>query len=110
MPLVTVFNVRRDDPLSEIEEAVRRAMISMPALEIHEDEVDVVPVHEPDGSGGIVTRINVDLWEGRSRTKDALQELATRVAVAFQSVVGPDRKVKVVIRPYDVEQSGWVSF
>ena len=110
MPLVTAFNVRRDDPLPEIEEAVRRAMISMPALEIHEDEVDVVPVHEPDGFGGVVTRINVDLWEGRSRTKDALQELAARVARAFRSVVGEDRKVKVVIRPYDVEKSGWVSF
>jgi hypothetical protein len=38
-----------------------------------------------------------------------LQELATRLAKAFQSVAGADRKVKVVIRPYDVEQSGWVS-
>jgi hypothetical protein len=43
-------------------------------------------------------------------TKAALQDLAERVAVAFQSVVGQERKVKVVIRPYDPEQSGWVSF
>jgi len=32
------------------------------------------------------------------------------VARAFQSVVGEERKVKVVIRPYDVEKAGWVSF
>jgi phenylpyruvate tautomerase PptA (4-oxalocrotonate tautomerase family) len=57
-----------------------------------------------------VTRINVDLWERAERTKEALQELATRVATAFQNVAGTDRKVKVVIRPYDVGLSGWVSF
>ena len=56
-----------------------------------------------------MTRINVDLWERPERTKEALQELATRVATAFQAVAGRDRKVKVVIRPYDVEASGWVS-
>jgi hypothetical protein len=110
MPLVTAFNLRREDPLSEIEEAVRRALISVPALEIHEYEVDVVPICEPDGFRANVARINVDLWERRTRTKDALQDLAERVAKAFQSVVGQDRKVKVVIRPYDVEKSGWVSF
>jgi hypothetical protein len=65
---------------------------------------------EPDGFHGAVTRINVDLWERNERTKEALQELATRVAKGFQGVVGSDRRVKVVIRPYDVEQSGWVSF
>jgi phenylpyruvate tautomerase PptA (4-oxalocrotonate tautomerase family) len=110
MPLVTAFNLRREDPLSEIEEAVRQAMISIPALEINDYEVDVVPICEPDGFRAIVTRINVDLWERRARTKDALQDLAARVARAFQSVVGQERKVKVVVRPYDVEKSGWVSF
>ena len=109
MPLVTAFNLRREDPLSEIEEAVRHAITSIPALEIHDHEVDLVPIWEPDGFRTIVTRINVDLWERRSRTKDALQDLAARVAEAFQSVVGGERKVKVVIRPYDVEKSGWVS-
>jgi hypothetical protein len=110
MPLVTAFNLRREDPLSEIEEAVRHAMTSIPALEIHDDEVDLVPICEPDGFRTIVTRINVDLWERRARTKNALQDLAASVAGAFQSVVGQERKVKVVIRPYDVEKSGWVSF
>jgi hypothetical protein len=57
-----------------------------------------------------VARINVDLWERPARTKEALQELATRVASAFQAATGRERKVKVVIRPYDVEASGWVSF
>jgi hypothetical protein len=110
MPLVTAFNLRREDPLSEIEEAVRHAMISVPALAINEYEVDLVPVCEPDGSRASVARINVDLWARPARTKDALQDLAARVARAFQSVVGQERKVKVVIRPYDVEKSGWVSF
>ena len=45
-----------------------------------------------------------------ARTNDALQDPATRIATAFRSVVGEDRRVKVVIRPYDVEKSGWVSF
>jgi phenylpyruvate tautomerase PptA (4-oxalocrotonate tautomerase family) len=56
-----------------------------------------------------VTRINVHLWERAERTKEALQELATRLAKAFQTAVGEDRRVKVVIRPHDVERSGWVS-
>jgi len=82
----------------------------MPELKINDYEVDLVPVFKPDGFHGTVTRINVDLWERTERTKEALQELATRVAKAFQSVAGTDRRVKVVIRPYDVGNSGWVSF
>ena len=58
---------------------------------------------------GEVTGFNIDLWERPERTKEALQELASRVAKAFQAVAGDDRKVKVVIRPYDVGKSGWVS-
>jgi hypothetical protein len=109
MPLVTAFNLRREDPLSKIEDAVRRAMTSLPALEIKGDEVDLVPIYEADAIRASAARINVDLWEHPARTKDALQELAIRVAGAFQSVVGQERKVKVVIRPYDVRTSGWVS-
>ncbi len=110
MPRVTAFNLRRGDPLLEIEEAIRRSLTSMPALEINDHEVDLVPVLEPNGYRASVARIDVDLWEHGERTKDALQELATRVANAFLSVVGEDRRVKVVIRPYDVGTSGWVSF
>ena len=109
MPLVTVFNLRREDRLLDLEEAMKRALISMPELAINDWEINLVPVLMPDGFDGEVTRINVDLWERPERTKDALQELATRLAKAFQSVAGADRKVKVVIRPYDVERSGWVS-
>jgi phenylpyruvate tautomerase PptA (4-oxalocrotonate tautomerase family) len=110
MPLVTAFNLRKEDELSEIEEAVRGALVSMPELGINDDEIDLVPVFKPDGFHGNVTRINVDLWQRTERSKEALQELAARVAKAFQAVVGQDRKVKVVIRPYDVGESGWVSF
>ena len=110
MPPVTVFNLRKGDALSEIEEAMRDAIKRMPALEIHDEEVDFVPICAPDGFRATVARIYVDPWEGPARTKDALQDLAARMAVAFQSVVGEDRRVKVVIRPYDVERSGWVSF
>ena len=110
MPPITVFNLRTEDPLPDIEEALRNAIKGMPDLEIHDDEVDFVPVYAPDGFPATVTRINVDPWEGPAGTKDALQDLATRMATAFQSVVGQDRRVKVVIRPYDVAKSGWVSF
>jgi phenylpyruvate tautomerase PptA (4-oxalocrotonate tautomerase family) len=109
MPLVTAFNLRKDDRLSEIEEAVRSALVSMPELVINDYEVDFVPVFKPDDFHGTVTRINVDLWERGARTKESLQELATRVAKAFQAAAGTDRKVKVVIRPYDVGSSAWVS-
>ena len=109
MPMVTVFNLRRGDRLSDIEDAARRALTSMPELAINDWEINLVPVLMPDGFDGEVTRINVDLWERPERTKEALQELAMRLAKAFQSVAGADRKVKVVIRPYDVERSGWVS-
>lgn len=110
MPRVTVFNLRNADPLPQIEAAIRDALTSMPALEIHGHEVDLVPVLEPDGFRAAVARIDVDLWEHPQRTKDALQELATRVAHAFRSVTEENRRVKVVIRPYDVGTSGWVSF
>jgi phenylpyruvate tautomerase PptA (4-oxalocrotonate tautomerase family) len=110
MPLVTVFNLVKEDRLSEIEAALTKALISMPELKIKDYEVDLVPVFKAEGFPGTVTRINVDLWERAERTKEALQELATRVASAFQNVAGSDRKVTVVIRPYDVEKSGWVSF
>jgi phenylpyruvate tautomerase PptA (4-oxalocrotonate tautomerase family) len=109
MPLVTVFNLRREDPLSDVEEAITLSLTSMPELAINDWEVNVVPVLRPDGFDSEVTRINVDLWERAERTKEALQELATRVAKAFQAVAGEDRRVKVVIRPYDVETSGCVS-
>ena len=110
MPLVKVLNLRGEDPLAAIEEAVRGAMTSLPALEIRGDEVDVVPMRAPDDDLATVARIDVDLWEGPARTKAGLQELAANVARAFQSVVGQDRKVKVVIQPYDIGTSGWVSF
>jgi hypothetical protein len=109
MPLVSVFNLRRDDRLPEIERATRLALTSMPELAINAGEIDFVPVLRPDGFEGEVTRINVDLWERAERSKAALQELATRLAQAFQTVAGDDRQVKVVIRPYDVGRSGWVS-
>jgi phenylpyruvate tautomerase PptA (4-oxalocrotonate tautomerase family) len=109
MPLVTCFNLTTEDPLPDIEAAVRAALVSMPELVINEPEIDFVPIHEPSDFPGTITRINVDLWERQERTKEALQELATRVAKAFQGVAGSDRRVKVVIRPYAVEKSGWVS-
>jgi phenylpyruvate tautomerase PptA (4-oxalocrotonate tautomerase family) len=109
MPRVTVFNLRREDRLADLEEAIRRALTSMPELAIDEREIDLVPVLVPDGFDAEVTRVDVDLWERAERTKEALQELATRVATAFHAVAGEDRRVKVVIRPYDVGTSGWVS-
>ncbi len=109
MPLVTCFNLTAEDSLADIEVALRGALVSMPELLIDEHEIDVVPVLRPHDFEGAVARINIDLWEREERTKEALQELATRVARAFQAVAGSDRKVKVVIRPYAVERSGWVS-
>jgi len=44
MPLVTVFNLRQEDCLSEIEQALRDALVSMPELRINDFEVDLVPV------------------------------------------------------------------
>jgi len=57
--------------------------------------MDFVPVLKPDGFHGSITRINIDLWERRERTKENLQELAARVAKVFQRTAGADRKVKV---------------
>src|SRR5215475_2901685 len=109
MPLVTVFNLRAEDSLSDIEDALSNALASMPELKVNREEIDVVPVLKPDGFRAAVTRINVDLWERNERTKDGLQELGIRLARAFQRVAGEERKVKVVIRPYAVYESGWVS-
>ncbi len=49
MPLVTAFNLSKEDRLSEIEAAVRGALVSMPELKINDYEVDLVPVFRPDG-------------------------------------------------------------
>src|SRR5438876_12268007 len=64
MPLITAFNLRKEDRLSDIENALRRALVSTPELKINEDEIDFVPILTPDGFHGRPTRINVDLWEG----------------------------------------------
>lgn len=109
MPLVSAFNLRKDDQLTLIEEALREAMISVTDLEVKGHEVDFVLVYEPDEYPTVTTRVNIDVWERPTRTKELLQQLATNVALAFQSVAGSDRKVKVVIRPYLIEESGWVS-
>ena len=109
MPLVTVLNLRSEDDLQAIEAAVALAMAGMPELQINDWEIDVIPVLRPDGFDKDVTRINVELWEREERTKERLQELATRVAESFRSAAGRDRAVKVVIRPYDVGTAGWVS-
>jgi len=109
MPLVTCFNLRAEDPLPQIGAAVSGALASMPEFLIDEHEIDFVPILEPDAFPATVARINVDLWERSERTKQGLQEVATRVARAFQATAGSDRRVKVVIRPYAVETSGWVS-
>jgi cytochrome c556 len=109
MPLVTIFNLSADDPLPGIAEAVSRVLASTPELQLNEREIDLVPVLAPDSFEAATTRINVDLWEQQARTKEALQELATRVAAAFQSATAKSRKVKVVIRPYEVKCSGCVS-
>jgi hypothetical protein len=76
MPLITAFNLRKEDRLPDIENALRRALVSMAELKINDDEIDFVPVLTPDGFHGQVTRINVDLWEGSHRTKEALQSSA----------------------------------
>jgi hypothetical protein len=56
--------------------------------QINTHVVDFVPVLKPDAFYGTITRINIDLWECRERTKEGLQELAARVAKAFRS--GPE--------------------
>ncbi|HEU5193542.1 MAG TPA: hypothetical protein VFW70_02290 [Methylomirabilota bacterium] len=109
MPLVTALNLRRQDRLADIEKALREALVSLPELQIKEQEVVLAPVLAPDGFHEPVARINVDLWVHPARTKDALQELATRVARAFQRVAGSERRVTVVVRPYDPGAAGWVS-
>ena len=108
MPLITAFNLHTEDRLGHIETALREALVSLPELQINAHEVDFVPVLKPDGCHGTITRINIDLWERRERTKEGLQELAAHIAKRFSA--WPDRQVKVVIRPYNVGKSGWVSF
>jgi hypothetical protein len=110
VPLITSFNLHREDRLGHIETALREALVSLLELQLNAHVVDFVPVLKPDALHGTITRINIDLWEHRERTKEGLQELAARVAKAFRSGAGTDKQVKVVIRPYDVGKSGWVSF
>ena len=109
MPRMTVFNLRKGDDLTRIEFALKLAFTSMPEMAINHEEIDLVPAFSPDAYDAPVVRIDVDLWEQKERTKERLQELARRMAVAFREVVGADRRVKVVLKPYDITRSGWVS-
>ena len=52
MPLITAFNLRKEDRLSDIENALRRALVSMPELRINDADIDFVPVSMPDGFHG----------------------------------------------------------
>jgi hypothetical protein len=108
VPRVTAFNLRPGDDLGAIEVAVRDALVSIPELAIDPADVDLVPMVAPAGFES-VARIDVDLYERPERTKARLQEVAERVAAAFQEVAGAGRRVKVVLRPYPLESSGWVS-
>jgi hypothetical protein len=55
-PLVTAFNLTKEDRLSDIEAAVRDALVSMPELKINAWEVDLVPVLKADGFSGAIHR------------------------------------------------------
>jgi hypothetical protein len=109
MPRVTALNLRERDDLAAIERALKSALASLPEMMVSIDEIDLVPIRAPTGFDAAIARIDVDLWEQSYRTKETLQETASRMASAFKAVVGEDRKVKVVLKPYDIEKSGWVS-
>ncbi len=108
MPRVTAFNLRPGDDLAALEDAIRAALTSLPELAIDPAAVDLVPMVAPPGYEPAVARIDVDLFERAEGTKPRLQELGERIAAAFQEVTGTDRRVKVVLRPYALESSGWV--
>ncbi len=109
MPRVTAFNLRPGDDLDAVEHAIRAALTSVPELAIDPADVDLVPMVAPAGYEPAVARIDVQLWETQARTKAGLQEVAEGVAVAFQEVVGADRRVKVALRPSPHDAIGWVS-
>ena len=75
MPMVSVFDLRREDRLPDLEEAMTHALISMPELAINDSEINLVSVLRPEGFDGEVTRINIDPWERDERPEEALQEL-----------------------------------
>lgn len=109
MPRVTAINLRQGDDLDAIEHAIRAALTSLPELAIDPDDVDVIPMVAPAGYDPAVARIDVDLWELPERTKAGLDEVAERVAAAFQEVAGADRRVKVALRPARLAETGWTS-
>ena len=109
MPLITSFNLHTEDRLGHIKTALQEALVSLLELQINAHVVDFVPVLKPDGFHGTITRINIDLWERRERTKEGLQELAARVAKAFRSVRNGQTS-ESGDTAYDVGKSGWVSF
>ena len=109
MPRLTVLNLRRHDSLAQIGEALKSALVSRAEMAVRLDDVDFVPVIAPEGFDAKVARIDVDLWIAPHRNKELLQDVALRMASAFQRVVGSDRRVKVVLKPYDLGAVGWVS-
>jgi hypothetical protein len=108
VPRVTAFHLLPGDDLAALEVAIRTALTSHPEVAIDPAAVDLVPMVAPAGYRPAVARIDVDLFERPTGTKERLQELGERIAAAFQEVAGADRGVKVVLRPYALESSGWV--
>jgi hypothetical protein len=109
MPIMTVFNLRKGDDLHKIEDALKAALTSIPEMAVALEDIDFVPCFAPEDLNATVTRIDVDLWEADHRPKTGLQELATRMTAAIKAASSPERKVKAVLRPYDVSRSGWIS-
>jgi hypothetical protein len=110
MPLITAFNLRKDDRWSDIESALRRALVSMPELRINDDEIDFVPVATLDGFHGQVTRINVDLWEGSHRTKEAPQGFLEQSSFSPQDMVTSGPMVSGMARLEIFEPGGATAF
>ena len=78
MPRVTVFNLRKDDNLFEIERVLRDALVSIQELKIDADEVDLVPVVAAEGFHGTVVRIDVDLWESELSARRTVSRSSQR--------------------------------
>jgi len=94
VPPTIAFKLHTEDRLAHIETALREALVSLPGLQINAHEVGFVPVLKPDVFHGMITRINIDFWERRERTKEGPQELTARFAKAFQRAAGTDRQGK----------------
>lgn len=116
MPLITGINIvpsedrfRGDDWKSFLEQALKKAACSIPALQLTENQVDCFfPDDSSLGAGRRPSTAILSLtflYKKPERTQEVLSQLAGVLASRFFEVMGNRQTIEIFIQPFDLETS-----